>query len=88
MLTVEDLFNHDRPRLFDLGDYGRYKEVLSTESYLQGKIYLFRRSLYARFLRAGHRSFRFASTTIADALDRVNLKTPVRQVLRGWKSPA
>ena len=87
MLTVEDLFNYDRPRLFDLGDYGRYKEVLSTESYLQGKIFLFRRTPYARFLRAGHSSFELANSTIAAALDRFNLKTRVRQMLRGWKSP-
>ena len=86
LLTVEDLFAYNRPRLFDLGDYGRYKEVLSTESYLQGKLYLFRRSPYMRFLRAGHRFCQFTSRTVAAALDRFNLKTKVKQALRGWKA--
>jgi hypothetical protein len=87
MLTVEDLFKYNSPRLFDLGDYGRYKEVLSTESYMQGKLYLFRRGPYMRFLRTGHRSCQFVSSTIASTLDRFNLKTKVRQFLRGWKAP-
>ena len=34
-----------------------------------------------------HRSFQFASSTIAGVLDRFNLKTRVRQIRRRWKSP-
>jgi hypothetical protein len=85
-LVVEDLFSYNRPAVFDLQDYGRYKDVLSTESYLEGKLFLFRPGAYARFLRAGHRSAEFVNRSVSAVLDRWNLKSKLRQRMRGWNS--
>ena len=84
MLTVEDLFAYDRPEVLDLGDYGNYKESLSTESYLQGKVFLFRRGAYPRLARAGHRCCEWVTRASGSALERLHLKTKVRQIIRGW----
>ena len=54
LMTVEDLFSHNRPHVLDFHSYGKYKEVLSTESYLQGQVFLFRPGMYSRLLRSGH----------------------------------
>ena len=86
MLTVEDLFNCKRPHIFDLEDYGAYKEVLATESYDQGKLFLFRPSLYARFARAGHRACDGANRAASTVLDKLNLKTKIKQRVRGWSA--
>jgi hypothetical protein len=82
-LAVEDLFGYNRPEILDLGDYGRYKETLSTESYLQGKIFLFRRGAYGRFIRTGHRCCEWTTRAVASVLDRLQLKTRIRQSIRG-----
>jgi hypothetical protein len=42
LLTVEDLFNYNRARIFDLQDYARYKDELSNENYMQGRVGLLR----------------------------------------------
>jgi GNAT acetyltransferase-like protein len=86
-LVVEDLFAHDRPAIWDLQAYGEYKEVLSTESYLEGKMLLFKRGLYSRLLITGDRVFRTSSNAASRLLNRWNLKSKVRNVVRnrGWR---
>lgn len=83
-LAVEDLFGYNRPEVLDLGDYGGYKETLSTESYVQGKLFLFRKGAYGQFVRTGHRCCEWATRTIASSLDRLHLKATVRQRVRGF----
>jgi CelD/BcsL family acetyltransferase involved in cellulose biosynthesis len=84
LLTVEDLFNHNCPSIFDLQDYATYKEVLSTESYLQTKMFLFRRGAYSRFLRTGHHGCQLTTRTVSTVLDRLGWKSKIRKILRGW----
>src|SRR5207248_3167560 len=47
--VVEDLFSHDRPVLYDLGEYGLHKAEFGNETYDQGKLLLFRRGAYTGF---------------------------------------
>lgn len=83
---VEDLFHHDRPDVYDLGEYGPHKEELGTESYLQGKMLLFRRGLYPRLVQAGHRRCS-ATTTLASAfLERFGWKKRLKKIIRMWSS--
>lgn len=84
LMAIEDLFNYKRPQLLDFGDYGAYKAMLSTESYVQGRVLLFHRRAYTRFLRAGHRVCRFTDRSLSSLLDRLNLKNKLRQRMRGW----
>jgi hypothetical protein len=83
--VVEDLFEHNSPAVFDLGPY---KEVLSTESYHAGKVFLMKRGIYPRFLQTGDQCFRSATNAVASALDRFGWKAKVRQMLRGWDGSA
>ena len=85
MLTVEDLFLHNRPHVFDLQEYGAYKEALSTDSYLEGKLFLFRPGAYPRFLRSGHRVCSWIDRKASAVLDRLDLKTRLRQKVKGWR---
>jgi len=85
LLAIEDLFNYNTPEILDFGEYGRYKEAFSTESFLQGKVLLFKKTAYARFLRGGHRGCTVVNRSLSSALDRLNLKTKLRQRLRGWR---
>jgi len=87
LMTVEDLFSHNRPHVLDFHSYGKYKEVLSTESYLQGQVFLFRPGMYSRLLRSGHCSCEFSNRTVSTLLNRMNLKTRLRQKLRGSSDP-
>jgi hypothetical protein len=82
LLSVEDLFNHNRARVFDLQDYARYKDELSNENYMQGRMLLFRRGVYPRFLRAGHKACSAITLSVSAYLDRVGLKSKVRKAIR------
>ncbi len=82
LLCVEDLFNYNRPGIFDLQDYARYKDELSNDSYMQGRVFLFRKGLYPRFLRAGHRACSVLTISAVALLDRMGLKSKVRKALR------
>jgi GNAT acetyltransferase-like protein len=86
MLTVEDLFAHNRPHILDFGEYGRYKEMLSTESYLQGKMLLFIPGARARFIQTGHHWCSASSKTLSSALDRLKVKPKIKKLLRGWNT--
>ena len=85
MLMVEDLFAYNRPELFDLGEYGGYKEALSTEQYMQGRMFLFPKSAYARIAVTGDRCFRELTKTVSSTLDRFELKSRIKQAIRGWR---
>src|SRR5262249_35734532 len=87
LLMIEDLFQFNPPAVLDFESYGKYKEALSTESYLQGKLYLFRRGAYSRFLRTGHRSCAAINRYATTVVDRLNLRTRLRRKLRGWSGP-
>jgi hypothetical protein len=82
LLCVEDLFNYNRARIFDLQDYARYKDELSNESYMQGRIFLFRRGVYPSLLRAGHRACSAITLAASAFLDRLGLKSKVRKAIR------
>lgn len=82
LLCVEDLFNYNRARVFDLQDYARYKDELSNESYMQGRVFLFRRGIYPRFLRAGHSICSAITLSVSASLDRLGMKSRVRKAIR------
>jgi CelD/BcsL family acetyltransferase involved in cellulose biosynthesis len=82
LLTVEDLFNYNRARIFDLQDYARYKDELSNENYMQGRVFLFRRGVYSRFISAGHRVCSAITVSASASLERIGLKSKVRKLIR------
>jgi CelD/BcsL family acetyltransferase involved in cellulose biosynthesis len=86
LLAVEDLFLYNRPHILDFEAYGKYKEVFSTESYFQGKLFLFRRGAYTRLLRASHRGCEFTNGFLSSLTDHLNLKSKLKRRLRGWSN--
>jgi hypothetical protein len=82
LLCVEDLFSYNRASVFDLQTYAWYKDELSNESYLQGKFFLFRRGVYPRLLRAGHRTCSIITGFATSSLDRLGLKSKARKAIR------
>jgi hypothetical protein len=81
-LVVEDLFAYNRPVFWDLQDYGLYKEALSTESFPQGKMFLFKPGIRSRALIAGDRACRSVTGAASRTLDRWKLKNKVKSFLR------
>jgi hypothetical protein len=86
LLCVQDLFGHNRARIFDLQDTGRYKEELSTESYMQGRVFLFRKGIYPGFLKAGHLTCSSISRFASSRLDRFGMKSKVKKLIRRFGS--
>jgi len=84
-LTIQDLFEYRRPAIFDFQDFGSHKEVWATESFLQGKLILFRPSAYTRFALMGHQVCRATSNFLSSRLDRLGWKSYLRQRVRNWK---
>jgi len=81
-LAVEDLFNHNRPEVMDLGTFDRYKEVLSTEKYFQSSLFLFPRNARARLMRTSHHGLLVTNRALSALLDRFNLKSKLRKWMR------
>jgi hypothetical protein len=78
LLAIEDLFAHNRAEILDLGDYGGCKAMFSTESYLQGNMFLFQRGLYPRFLRTGHMAFAHATKAASTCLEHLGWRSRLR----------
>jgi hypothetical protein len=86
-LTIRDLFEYNRPAVFDLQEYGAYKQTWATESFPEGRLYLFRRSAYARVCCWGDRTCRSANAKLSAFLERMNWKSSLKKWMRGWKQP-
>jgi hypothetical protein len=61
---------------------GQHKETFSTGSRLGADIYVIRRRLTPIALVILHRSVETASTTAGMRLEQLNIKSPVRKLLR------
>jgi hypothetical protein len=81
-LAVEDLFNHNRPEVMDLGTFDRYKEMLSTETHLGSSVFLFPRNARARIMRTSHHGLLVTNRALSALVDRFNLKTKLKKWMR------
>lgn len=86
LLLIEDLFSYNRPRVYELGEYGPHKEEFATDNYLQGKLFLFRRGWYTSFVRVGHQGCEASTKLVAGLLERLGLKKKIKKLLRMWSS--
>ncbi len=82
-MVVEDLFASDPPKVYDLGTGAPYKEMFSTESYLESNVFLFRPGFYLRFAQEGHRACKLINNTVSVTMDRLHLKSILRKLVRG-----
>ncbi|HXM97453.1 MAG TPA: GNAT family N-acetyltransferase [Candidatus Dormibacteraeota bacterium] len=83
LLVLEDLFREDSPQYYDLDDYVRYKEQFANESYLEAVVWLFRRRMYPLLASSIYRTCNATSKTAAAALDRLHLKSRIKQLIWG-----
>lgn len=82
LLTIEDLFAHNRPDFIDLGAHGKYKEAFTNESFLEGSVFLFRHGMYPRFVQAGHQVCQFSSRIGSAVLEKLKWKDKLRRKIR------
>jgi hypothetical protein len=80
LTIIEDLFAYNTPKVFDL--YGVWKEAPSTDSDLENKAMLFGPGLYTRFVQEGHHACQAISRGGATGLNRMQLKTRIRRMIR------
>lgn len=86
LLAVEDLFAFNVPEIVDLGGYGTWKNTLSTDSYLESKVFLFRPGCYTRFVQEGHQISQVVTRMTTAILERARLKTRLKKMIRGWST--
>jgi CelD/BcsL family acetyltransferase involved in cellulose biosynthesis len=83
VLALESLFTERRFVMFDFTEgEGQHKETFSTGSRLCADIYVIRRRLMPITLVTLHRAVETASSAAGTILDRLNLKSPLRKLLR------
>jgi len=82
MAMIEDLFSADPPGILDFGSYAKYKEELSTESYPEGRMFLFKRRPYTRLAESFHRASLGVTAWAGSMLDQWQLKSRVRAWVR------
>lgn len=82
LLVLEDLYKENTPELYDFGTFAEYKAHLSTESYLEAVVWLFRRRPYPLFANGLQRAFSLASRKTGILLNKVGLRARVKRLLR------
>jgi hypothetical protein len=82
VMMIEDLFVHHRARIMDLGGTGKYKESFTTESFLDGSIFLFKRGTYTTLVQAGHWMCQLGSTAGSAVLNKLKMREKVRKKIR------
>lgn len=82
-LVLEDLFVHDRPRVFDFGTgMGGQKELFGNASFFDTDIYILRKGLYTRFASGVHQAGSALATSTKRALAHYDLKKRVKKLIR------
>jgi hypothetical protein len=88
LMLIEDLFLHQRPAMYDLGEYAPHKEEFGTDSRAEGKLLLFRRSPYMALVRGGHGACRAGTLLASEVLERWGLKKKIKKLIRLWSGRA
>jgi hypothetical protein len=83
LLVLEDLFNNKPPEVYDFATFAEYKKYFSNESYPEAIVWLFRRRPYSLMASSAFRLCCAASMNAGRILDRLNLKSRVKRLLRG-----
>lgn len=83
LLVLKDLFAKNPPECYDLGSYAEHKEHFANESYPEAAVWLFRRRAYPLMVSGVYQACNSVSTKAAMILDRLNLKSRVKQLI--WK---
>jgi hypothetical protein len=83
LLVLKDLFVENSPECYDLGTYSQHKEHFANEGYPEASVWLFRRLPYPLMVSSIYKACNSASTKAAMFLDRLNLKSSVKQWI--WK---
>jgi CelD/BcsL family acetyltransferase involved in cellulose biosynthesis len=82
LMAIQDMFDYQKPDFIDFQSYGKYKEELSTESYLHSDMMLLRRRPYCRFVQAADFACRLTTKAAGRALDGLRLKSRIKKKVR------
>lgn len=88
LLAIKDMFEIDRPELYDFGTYAPYKVYFSNDSYPEENVILFRKRTYSLMAKWIYQASCAASLKGGLLLDRLKLKPKARRLLRrvSWSS--
>ena len=87
-LALEALFSEKQLTTFDFTEgEGQHKEVFSTGSYLCGDVYVVRQRVVPISLIMLHHAISRASSATGTLLDKMNLRSRLRRLIRGQLTP-
>lgn len=81
-LVIKDIFKHDPPDVCDFATYADYKQSFANDSYPEATIWLFPRRAYPMLAFHIYRVYSATAMKGSAVLDRFNLKTRIKQVIR------
>lgn len=83
LLALEDLFDHNKPEIYDFGAYAGYKSYFSNDSYAEAMVFLFPRRAYPLMVESVYRACTVTSNLAGILLERLNLKSRIKRLIRG-----
>jgi hypothetical protein len=84
LLVLENLFQENPPEFYDFGTPLAFQGYFATESYLEARVWLFRRRAYPILASSIYRACNAVSLSAGMLLDHLGLKSKLKQAL--WYS--
>ena len=81
LLILENLFNDNPPEFYDFGTPLKFQGYFATESYPEGRVWLFRRRAYPTLAWSIYSACNAVSMSTGMLLDRFGLKSKLKQWL-------
>jgi hypothetical protein len=88
LLVLQDLFKENTPQFYDFGNYAKWQEYFATESYPEASAWLFSRRAYPQLTSKIYHGCNVVSRTTGAVLEKLRVKSKVRQLLWGKPLPA
>jgi hypothetical protein len=87
LLVLQDLFRENTPQFYDFGNYAKWQQYYATESYPETSAWFFSRRIYPQLTSIVYRTCNVVSMRTGALLDRFQMKSRIRHLLRpAWDS--
>jgi GNAT acetyltransferase-like protein len=81
-LVIKDIFEHNRPDVCDFATYADYKQSFANDSYSEATMWLLPRRAYPMMVFTLYRAYSATAARGSALLDRLKLKSKVKQLIR------
>ena len=86
--VLQDLFQENAPHFYDFGNYAKWQEYFATESYPEASAWLFSRRAYPQLTSRIYHGCNVVSMKTGAMLERLRVKSKIRELLWGRALPA